>query len=67
MDVFDRIDAWLAANRVSRRKLAISAGLPPSSLQSALTRRGKLSHDMLAALSHAMGVSLDYLLHGKEC
>lgn len=64
MTIFDRIDIWLTANKVSRRQLAIAAGLPPTSLQSVLTRRKTLSHDMLDALSSAMGVSADYLLRG---
>lgn len=64
LNIFDRIDAWLAENNVSRRKLAIMAGLPPSSLQSALTRRKKLSYDTLDALSRAMGVTADSLLYG---
>ena len=64
MNIFDRIDAWLKENGVSRRKLALKANLPPSSLQSALTRRKKMSFDMLEALAKAMGVSVDYLAYG---
>lgn len=64
MNIFDRIDAWLNENNVSRRKLAIMANLPPSSLQSALSRRNKMSYDMLDALSRAMCVSVDFLLYG---
>ena len=65
MTVFDRIDKWLDENGVSRRKLAIKAKLPPSSLQSALTRRKKMSFEMLDALARAMQVSVDYLMYGS--
>ena len=64
MNVFDRIDSWLKENNISRRKLAIMANLAPSSLQSALTRRNKMSYDTLDALSRAMGLSVDFLLYG---
>ena len=66
MNIFDRIDIWLTENKVSRRRLAIDAGLPPSSLQSVLTRRGTLPHTMLDALSRTMGVTADYLLRGDR-
>ena len=66
MTIFDRIDIWLTENKVSRSGLARKAGLPPTSLQSALTRRKTMSHDMLNALSRAMGVTADNLLRGTS-
>ena len=62
MTVFERIDAWLKENHMSRRKLATLAGIPPSSFQSAMERQGKLSDKMLQAIAPIMGTTVDDLI-----
>ena len=47
----ERIDNILKSRNMSRRKLAIQAGIAPSSLQSAMERNGTLSLDMLFPIS----------------
>lgn len=57
MNLADRIDALLEEKKWSRRKLAQEAGIPPSTLQSAMERGGnKMSVDMVEKLSIALGV-----------
>lgn len=47
MTICEYIDSVLSERGMSRRKLAINAGISPSSLQSAFERNSKLSMDML--------------------
>jgi transcriptional regulator with XRE-family HTH domain len=47
MTVCEKIDTIIKAKGMSRRSLAIQAGIKPSSLQSAMQRNGQLSLDML--------------------
>lgn len=58
MTVCNRIDCVLKARGISRRRLAIKAGIAPSSLQSALQRNGNLSLEMLQAISTALNLPL---------
>lgn len=51
---------------MSRRKLAERAGIPPSSLQSALSRNTGLSLDMLIPISDVLGMSVEFLYYGIE-
>ncbi len=47
MTVFEYIDTILKKKKMSRRKLALEAGIPPSTLQSAFERNGNISYNML--------------------
>lgn len=62
MDAFERIDSWLNENHMSRRQLAIKAGIPPSTFQSAMERRNKMSDRMLRAIAPIMGTTVDALI-----
>lgn len=62
----ERIDALLRDRGMSRRKLAIQAGVPMSTLQCALARNGNLSLDILLPISDALGVSVQYLAGADE-
>lgn len=65
MTTCERIDALLAEKNMSRRQLAISAGIPPSSFQSAMQRNTTISLDMLFSISDVLGVSVEYLKNGE--
>ena len=56
MTICEYIDSILKDREISRRKLAIAAGISPSSLQSALQRNGKLSLDMLVPIVRVLGI-----------
>ena len=62
----ERVDSILQVNGMSRRRLAIKAGIPPSSLQSAMARNGALSLDMLVPISKVPGVSIAYLTDSEN-
>ncbi len=61
----ERIDALLAARGMSRRQLAVAAGIPTSSFQSAMARGRNLTVEVLQAVAKALDVSPAYLL-GQE-
>ena len=56
-----RINLLLKKEGLSRRQLAVKAGIPTSSFQAAMAR-GNMSTDMLTGVARALGVSADYLL-----
>lgn len=68
MTVCERIDGILKERKVSRRKLALMAGISPSSFQTAMSRNTTISYDMLIPISRVlkvpiyelMGYSLEY-------
>lgn len=62
----ERIDSILKSRNMSRRKLAIKAGIAPSSFQSAMERNGHLSLDMLFPISDVLGVPVQFLDIGEE-
>lgn len=64
MTVCERIDLELKKRKMSRRQLAIQAGIPPSSFQSAMQRNGNLSSDMIFKISDALLLPTDYLIFG---
>lgn len=66
MNAFERIDHWLNENHMSRRQLAIKAGIPPSTFQSAMERRNKMSDRMLRAIAPIMGTTVDSLITSDE-
>lgn len=58
MTITERIDSILSDKKMSRRKLAISAGIPPSTLQSAMERGTNISSDMLGKIAKVLNVSI---------
>lgn len=66
MTVCERIDSVLKERGMSRRKLAERANIPPSSLQSALSRNTGLSLDMLLPISDVLGLSVEFLSGVEE-
>ena len=58
----ETIDAILKEINMSRRQLAIKAGIPPSSFQSAMQRNGNLSLDMLEKVARALEIELYQIL-----
>ncbi len=62
MTVVERIDSIIQARKLSRRQLAIKAGIPPSSLQSAMERGKNLSLGMIEKIAKALDVKIDELL-----
>lgn len=58
MTIYEYLDSILKERRMSRRKLALAAGIPPSTLQSAFERKGKMSLDMLASIANVLQLSL---------
>lgn len=59
--ITERIDLLLQREGLSRRQLAVKAGIPTSSFQAAMAR-GSMSTDMLTRVARALAVSADYLL-----
>lgn len=56
MTIAERIDDLLKKCNISRRQLAIKAGIPPSTFQSAMQRNGNMSVDMLKKVAHALDI-----------
>lgn len=56
MTTTERIDAILKSKGMSRRQAAISAGISPSTFQSAMERGRNISIDMLQSLAAALDV-----------
>lgn len=61
LTVCERIDDILKSRKMSRRQLAIQAGIPPSSLQSAMERNKGISLNMLFSISDVLGVDPRFL------
>lgn len=62
MTVTERIDSIIQGRGLSRRQLALAAGIPPSSLQSAMARGKNMTLEMLQAIADALGVQVVDLL-----
>lgn len=62
MTVTERIDCIIQSRKISRRQLAIKAGIPPSSLQSAMARGKNISFEMLQKIANALEVDVSELL-----
>ena len=62
MTISERIDYVAKSKGLSRRQLAIKAGIAPSTLQSAMQRGTNFSADMLNAVAEALEVPLAYLI-----
>ena len=59
-DVCGEIDKILSERKMSRRKLALKAGIPPSTLQSALARKNTLSIEMMQKIADALEIPINY-------
>lgn len=57
MDVYDKIDEVLKKKHMSRRKLAIEAGIPESSLAASFARRSRMSPENLQRISKVLDIS----------
>ena len=61
-----KIDKILKDKGISRRQLAISMGIPPSTLQSAFERNKEIRLSVLTSIADALGVSIYYVLGDDE-
>lgn len=66
MDIYENIDRELAKQGKSRRKLAIEAGIPPSTFQSMMERRRGLSVENLRKIADVLNLKWYDLLEGFE-
>lgn len=66
MTIAERIDSILKERNLSRRQLALKAGIPPSTLQSALQRDGNMSFEMLEKVANGLGVSVHLILSDDQ-
>lgn len=66
MTTAERIDAILKEKKISRRKAAIMANIPPSSFQSAMERGGNMSVSMLQAIANALQVPITELIGAEN-
>lgn len=66
MSITVKIDNILKTRNMSRRQLAIKAGIPPSSFQSAMDRGKNLTIDMLQAISSALDLPINYFFSEDE-
>ena len=62
----ERIDEVLRERGMSRRLLAIKAGIPPSTLQSAIERNKNIPVKMLGKIASTLGVVLYTILGDDE-
>lgn len=62
MTVCERIDSILKERGISRRKLALSARISPSSFQTAMARNTTISYDMLIPISNVLQVPVYELM-----
>lgn len=66
-DMYDRIDALLEQRGMSRRQMAIAAGVNVNSVATAFARRTKnVSLDMVRRIADVLGVSLLELIGTPE-
>lgn len=66
MTICERIDEMIRDRGISRRQLALRAGIPPSTLQSAMQRNKGLSLDMLYPIAKVLGWDAASLLDEKN-
>lgn len=57
MDIYENIDKELSKQGKSRRKLAIEAGIPPSTFQSMMERRRGLSVENLRKIAEVLNLN----------
>lgn len=65
MNVYERIDAFLESLGISRRQLAIKACIPPSTLQTALSREKGLSPNIVQKIADTLEIPVDLLISDK--
>ena len=66
MTMAERIDSILVGKKMSRRQLALKAGIPPSSLQSAMERNRTLSIEMQEKIAKALELPVYEILGDAE-
>lgn len=66
MNVCEKIDEILLDRGMSRRKLALKAGIPPTTFQSAMARGSNLSLGMLQKIANALDCTPAYLMGWEE-
>ena len=62
MTTCERIDSILKERGISRRKLALAAGISPSSFQTAMARNTTISYDMLIPISKVLQIPVYELM-----
>lgn len=58
METYENIDCELEKRGMSRRKLAISIGVPPSTFQSMMERKRGMTLELLKKIADALGMSI---------
>lgn len=58
METYENIDRELEKRGMSRRKLAISIGVPPSTFQSMMERKRGITLELLKKIADALGMSI---------
>ena len=58
METYENIDNELEKRGMSRRKLAISSGIPPSTFQSMMERKRGMTLELLKKIADALGMSI---------
>lgn len=62
MSVYEKIDKALQNQKMSRRQLALKAGIPPSTLQSVMERQRNITYEMLRKIADALYLRISYLV-----
>lgn len=66
LDFYDRLDKILAEKGISRRRMALQAGIPESTISAAFRRRSKkFSTENIIKISSALQIPLDELIGGE--
>lgn len=58
METYENIDNELEKRGMSRRKLAISIGIPPSTFQSMMERKRGMTLELMKKIADALGMSI---------
>ena len=66
MGIHEKIDEILNERGLSRRKLASMAGIAPTTLQSALSRKQAISFEMLDRIADALNIPVSELLSDEQ-
>lgn len=64
--VCEKIDNLIKEKGMSRRELALKAGISPSSFQTAMARNTHLSFDMLIPIAEVLETDLSYFLQDMK-
>ena len=67
MTIYEKIDADLENRGMSRRQLALNAGIAPSTLQSTMERGRNMTFEMLLKIAATLNRPISYFAEQGVC